>query len=365
MLRYVKRSSIWRWLIVGCVLLALGMPVLAQGGTVVKVEADQVTVEVGGTVTVLVNIENVSDLYGVEMLITYDVDRLEIIDADATKPGIQVAPGDFLSPDFPGANLVEEGIIDYAVTQVAPRVPASGDGILLRIVFRAKAAGEASVTLDSILLSNPVGAGIANTRLSGSVRVGSDAPAPPETPLPEQTPTPIATPPPDSPATPVPTATPPPTPIAVPPTPTVGHTPTAGPTPTADILPVALDCSRVQGYHIVKRGETLYAIARAYGVQPRAIATCNRLLDPRKIHASNRLAIPHAPWMPVPSGPTAERQFGVGTAAAGCRLSHAIRCGETMTFIAGRYGVSVWTLARANRIANSNLIYAGRTLCVP
>ena len=45
--------------------------------------------------------------------------------------------------------------------------------------------------------------------------------------------------------------------------------------------------------------------------------------------------------------------------------SYTIRSGDTLSSIASRYQTSVSALARANSIANPNVIYAGRTLQIP
>lgn len=47
------------------------------------------------------------------------------------------------------------------------------------------------------------------------------------------------------------------------------------------------------------------------------------------------------------------------------QMQHRVRPGETLSKIAGHYGVSVQTIARANSIYNVNLIRAGRILIIP
>ena len=44
---------------------------------------------------------------------------------------------------------------------------------------------------------------------------------------------------------------------------------------------------------------------------------------------------------------------------------HIVRCGETLSGIAVRFGVSVGALARANGIVNPNRIFAGQRLVIP
>ena len=126
----------------------------------------------------------------------------------------------------------------------------------------------------------------------------------------------------------------------------------------------ALANGGIQGYHTVRPGETLYAIGRAYATQPTAIATTNGITNANHLPIGLRLAIPTAPWSPIPPGPIATRQFGEQPQPI-CRLWHNVVWGETLTSISWRYSVNMWDIARANNIYNLNLIYAGQRLCIP
>ena len=52
------------------------------------------------TIPVEVRVNDVIDLYGVDVKVAFDPDVLEVVDANPAKPGIQVQDGGFLSPDF-------------------------------------------------------------------------------------------------------------------------------------------------------------------------------------------------------------------------------------------------------------------------
>lgn len=130
--------------------------------------------------------------------------------------------------------------------------------------------------------------------------------------------------------------------------------------------PIQAHSWTIQGYHVVRAGETLYAIGRAYATRPDAIAAANGMANPNQLWVGTRLAIPVAPWSPIPPGPVAQRQFGGSEDPTPvCRLYHTVRYGETLTRISLMYGVNMWTIAAANRIYNLNLIYAGQVLCIP
>ena len=209
--------------------------------------------------------------------------------------------------------------------------------------------------------------------------VATETPVPPtETPTAIATETPTATP------TEVSTATPTATQPAVP-TATPGVTPTATlPAPTATPLPTATPVPPIYpilGNHIVRYGESLYCIGRAYLVSPWAIAQTNHIGWPYAIYPNQLLAIPNVPWINPPYGPVCQRQFG-GTPPPtvtpgptptpaptlippGCRAYYVVAWGDTLYRIAFRFNSNVYLIARANNIWNINLIYAGQRLCIP
>jgi LysM repeat protein len=124
----------------------------------------------------------------------------------------------------------------------------------------------------------------------------------------------------------------------------------------------------VLGHHTVRRGETLYCIARAYHVDPIAIARQNRLVNPSLLHVGQVLAIPNVPRA-LPAGPTCARQFGTtGTPeppAPGCKTYYTVVRGDTLYRIALRYRVTIYAIVQANGIANPNYIRVGQVLCIP
>jgi len=96
--------------------------------------------------------------------------------------------------------------------------------------------------------------------------------------------------------------------------------------------------------HTVRPGETLSSIAAYYGVDMGALARANNIINPNRIYVGQRLVIPRG-------------------GATG--IIHVIQRGETLTRIAQRYGVDVWTIAQANGIFDLNRIYVGQRLVIP
>lgn len=113
---------------------------------------------------------------------------------------------------------------------------------------------------------------------------------------------------------------------------------TAPPTPEAPVTSV----------HVVQAGETLYAIARRYGVTLEDLVAANGITDPERIYVGQRLKIPGGT---VPPGPTPR--------------THVVQPGETLLAIALRYGVSMYALQAANGIKDPDHIRIGQVLVIP
>jgi len=112
----------------------------------------------------------------------------------------------------------------------------------------------------------------------------------------------------------------------------------------ASVAPVSSAPQEGNVVHVVQRGDTLYSIARRYGVNVWTIARANGLVNPNHIYVGQRLVIPN------------------GQPAS---VVHVVQPGEMLTRIALHYGVDVWSIARANGISNLNHIYVGQRLTIP
>lgn len=112
-------------------------------------------------------------------------------------------------------------------------------------------------------------------------------------------------------------------------------------------------------WYSVKTGDTLESIAARFGISAESIIERNGLAQASPLVVDQILIIPLAE--PVASGPDA----GGLSVAGSSEQTHIVQPGETLQVIAQRYGLDWQTLARANNIANPNLIYAGQALIVP
>ncbi len=91
------------------------------------------------------------------------------------------------------------------------------------------------------------------------------------------------------------------------------------------------------GIHTAQRGDSVYGVARRYGVPIRALIDANDLQPPYRLVLGQRLQIPTA-------------------------LTHRVARGETLYSISRRYGVDMRELARVNDLGEPYTIVAGQRL---
>lgn len=105
-------------------------------------------------------------------------------------------------------------------------------------------------------------------------------------------------------------------------------------------------------YHVLAKGETLYSVARAYGISPIALAAANSIDDPEHLLPGKKLVIPG-------------QAKPEGTQSSGQILTHKVAKGDTLFSIARTYGVSVDALRSANKLKASSVIKPGNILSLP
>lgn len=127
----------------------------------------------------------------------------------------------------------------------------------------------------------------------------------------------------------------------------------------------------VLGQHTVQAGETVYCIARAYGVDPWAIGLQNDLPNADLIRPGQVLSIPDVPAT-LPRGPVCVQQFGTPAiltpqtgAECVCQVTYVVRWGDTLSWIAIHYGRDIPSIVQCNHIPNVNAIRVGQSLCIP
>jgi membrane-bound lytic murein transglycosylase D len=103
--------------------------------------------------------------------------------------------------------------------------------------------------------------------------------------------------------------------------------------------------------HKVRPGDTLWGVARKYGMTVPALAAANDLGPKSELVAGQRLTIPAG-------------NGGAASAAETSRMTYQVRRGDTLSEIAERFNVSVAQLRSWNRIGSSNSLKAGQRIVI-
>ncbi|WP_214795997.1 MULTISPECIES: LysM peptidoglycan-binding domain-containing protein [unclassified Exiguobacterium] len=101
--------------------------------------------------------------------------------------------------------------------------------------------------------------------------------------------------------------------------------------------------------YTVKSGDTLYSIARTYGVTVSALAAANNITNYSLIYVGQVLIIPGTTVTPPPT----------------TTVKYTVKSGDTLYKIATMYNTTVAKIAAANNITNINLISVGQVLIIP
>lgn len=99
--------------------------------------------------------------------------------------------------------------------------------------------------------------------------------------------------------------------------------------------------------YVVQEGDTLYSIARAFGVTVEALQQANNIADPSLLAIGQTLVIPGFEGV------------------EGKLAAYRVQLGETLAGISKRFGVAQGVLIRLNRIANPALVYVGEFVVYP
>lgn len=117
--------------------------------------------------------------------------------------------------------------------------------------------------------------------------------------------------------------------------------------------------------YVVKPGDTLFAIALRFGVTAADITAANNLSNPNLIFVGQRLVIPGDQLVVEPAIVTQrDEEYNAESPPAAPEV-HVVQPGDTLSAIAGRYGLSVTDLALANGIRNLDYLYVGQQLVIP
>jgi LysM repeat protein len=280
-------------------------PVIS-GPPLLRIEPPTVELAAGETSSVQVLLDNIENLVGIELHISFEPGYVNVEDADPAVEGVQISPGAMPVPAQVLQNEANNGagVIIYHVTQDAAS-PARGSGVVASFTVRAVNEGGSPLRFNIVKLLDPAGQPLAvDDQLDGLVVISAAGAA--------------AT---DGDSQPSATSTPAPT------------------TPPASDAPAAGDV-----YHTVQPGENLYRISLRYGTTVDAIVAANNLPSRDSIKVGQVLRIP-----------------GSGTTG---RVTYVVKAGDTLYSIARRYGKTVDALAALNGISAPYTIKVGQVLVI-
>lgn len=113
--------------------------------------------------------------------------------------------------------------------------------------------------------------------------------------------------------------------------------------------------------HKVRRGETLTAIARRYGVSANDLRHANKLSSRTRLKTGRMLLVPLDAQQREERLAAADKPSSPGGASG----VHKVRRGETLSGIARRYGLGVGELAAANDLGSRSKLKTGQRLRIP
>ncbi|MBN9212267.1 MAG: peptidoglycan-binding protein LysM [Microbacterium sp. 71-36] len=140
---------------------------------------------------------------------------------------------------------------------------------------------------------------------------------------------------------------------AAPPAPTLSPVPPAPRTLGAPVLASATPVS-----YTVQPGDTVWAIARAHGLDTAGVLAANGLDASSIIRPGQVLAL-----VPAPVAPASTEEATVAPAPSG--RTHEVRPGDTVSAIASAGGVSTDAVLAANGLTRASIIYPGEILQIP
>ena len=104
----------------------------------------------------IVQVDNVRDLYAVDMRIRFDATERQVADADAQMSGVQIKPGEAPRPDFVAVNSVDnmQGIVRYVATQLGDAAAFNGGGTIATIFWQTGVDSGANALVEAVTLVN-------------------------------------------------------------------------------------------------------------------------------------------------------------------------------------------------------------------
>jgi murein DD-endopeptidase MepM/ murein hydrolase activator NlpD len=124
---------------------------------------------------------------------------------------------------------------------------------------------------------------------------------------------------------------------------------------------VALGLFAEDPVHVVRRGDTVYSLARQYGVGVEQILVLNGIADPRRIQEGQRLRIPQS----ATAGPVPAVQGGGSSSQDSRYIEYQAVRGDNLYSLARRYGATVEAIRQASGFTVDQVLRTGDRLRIP
>lgn len=176
-----SRRRVWMALALGLVVALTPSVTVADPQTVLHPDPLSIGLRAGDEGSVSIIADDVQNMYGVEFHLQFDPNVVEVVDADGSKPGVQIKPDVWLKNSFVAVNKVDNGAgkIDYAVTLLNPAPAVSGSGTIATITFKAKNNGVSPLKIQKAILASREGKEIKSAVQDGAIGVSPVGVAPP------------------------------------------------------------------------------------------------------------------------------------------------------------------------------------------
>ena len=146
------------------------------------------TISIGDTTNVVIQLDDVTNVYGVEIELSFDPTILAVVDADLGEEGVQISEGVCPTPDFVLINSADNttGTIESVLTQLFPTAPCDG-GEVATIEFQCVSEGTSPISFTHSLISDPDGFVIDAPTQAATVECSNNPPYTPSNPTPADT----------------------------------------------------------------------------------------------------------------------------------------------------------------------------------
>ena len=110
---------------------------------------------VGGTQDIAIQLDNVTNVYGADIALSFDPTILAVVDADPATQEVEIFTGSCPAPDYVLTNEADNtlGTIGYILTQLSPTPPCDG-GTVATIRFECLAEGTGLISFTNSVISD-------------------------------------------------------------------------------------------------------------------------------------------------------------------------------------------------------------------